>query len=165
MAQDYGEQAHVDSEKSHLVVLLDEARAYTRSVLHDTDPQRVVHRISGWTVRDVVGHILVWEEEALRALQALHAGQPAYTIPDFVSFEDYNAHCVTRWQGESFEEIVASLDTVRERIKTLLLSMPPDRFEHAICFPWPAEGTLSMLMLIMAAHERGHVVEIARALD
>ena len=78
-------------EAQFLIALLDEARAYTLAEFGGADPTLVVHAGSGWTVRDVAGHILAWENVALQAVQALESGAPAYTIPDFVSFDAMNA--------------------------------------------------------------------------
>jgi hypothetical protein len=153
----------INREKARLIGLLDEARVYTLAVLDGLDPARCVHPASGWRVKDVVAHILVWEEEALRSLQALRDEQPFYTIPNFVSFDDYNRRAYERRKDVPLDQLLADLHTVRQDAKTILGALPPERFTGTMPFPWPWEGTLSEMMAIMAAHERGHSSEIARA--
>jgi uncharacterized protein (TIGR03083 family) len=153
----------IDREKARLIGLLDEARAYTLAVLDGLDPARRVHPATGWRVKDVVAHILVWEEEALLALQALSDGRSFYTIPNFVSFDDYNRRDYERRKDVPLDQLLADLHAVREDAKAILQALPPERFTGTMPFPWPWAGSLSEMMAIMAAHERGHSTEIARA--
>lgn len=152
-----------DGDIRHVIALLDEARAYTLAVLGGADPAQVVHPGSGWTVRDVAGHILAWEVEALRALQALESGAAAYAIPDFVSFEVTNARLRDQQRALSFADVQRELVAVRQQFKAVLTAFPADRFADEFDFPWPGRGTIAELVLIIAAHERGHAVEIGRA--
>ncbi len=149
-------------EAQFLIALLDEARAYTLAVLGGADPMLVVHAGSGWTVRDVAGHILAWENVALQAVQAFESGAPAYTIPDFVSFDAMNARIREQQRALSFDSIRRELTEVRKAFKAALEAIRPDRYATVLPFPWPGSGSLSKLVLIIAAHERGHAVEIGR---
>lgn len=159
-----GEKPDIQTQKARAHQQLDAARAYTDSVLSGPiDPQQVVHANTGWTVRDVAGHILMWEEETLRALEALHAGE-VYTISGFASFEDYNRRQFDRVRAMTFESVREQLGRVRARIKALLDDLPPEPFETPFEFPWPAHGTVGVLLYVMAEHEQWHAQEIAHAL-
>jgi uncharacterized protein (TIGR03083 family) len=153
----------ISREKARLIGLLDEARACTLAVLDGVDPARCVHPATGWRVKDVVAHILVWEEEALRSLQALRVGPSFYTIPNFVSFDDYNRRAYERRKDVPLDQLLADLRAVRDDAKAILGALPPKCFTDPIPFPWPWAGTLSEMITIMAAHEHGHSSEIARA--
>ncbi|MBN2306275.1 MAG: DinB family protein [Anaerolineae bacterium] len=158
---------HGDHENqiTGIIDRLDHARAETRRVLDGIDPDLIVHPVTGWRVKDVIGHILVWEEEALRSLRALHQDDQPYAIPDFGSFDTYNQRDYDRRREEPFEQLVAALEQVREDIKVALRAVPARWFEVELRFPWPDMGTLEHMMLIMAYHERGHIIEIARAVE
>ncbi len=149
-----------DLEKARLIRLLDEARASTLAVLERVDPARCVHPETGWCVKDVVAHILAWEEESLRSLQALRDDQPYYTIPDFASFDEYNRRRYEDYTPLPLDRLLANLHTVREETIAILRVLPPARFTDTMPFPWPWEGTLSEMMEVMAAHERIHITEI-----
>jgi hypothetical protein len=154
--------ADIDAEKARLIDDLDSARRRTLDILKDADENRIVHPASGWRVKDVVAHILIWEEEALAALRARQQGE-TYTIADFDSFEQYNARALERRRDAPFEQIKTELHAVREDMKTILRALPPDRFAGVMPYPWPWMGSLSDMMMIMAAHEREHADEIRRA--
>jgi hypothetical protein len=153
-----------DAEKARLVRLLDNTRLRTLTILEGIDGDRVVHPDTGWRVKDVVRHIVFWEEEALAALIALREGA-TYTIPDFVSFDAYNQQDFQRRRDQSFLQIQDDLRTVRNRLKTALIALPPERFDGTMLFPWPQGGTLSAMMAIMAGHECEHVNEIVSAVE
>lgn len=149
-------------EKRCLIQLLDDARQDTLAILKQVDPEQVVHLRSQWRVKDVVGHIALWEEEALTALLALRDGR-IYTIADFVSFDAYNEVDYRRRRDQPFTSILDDLRTVRARLKATLWAVPPERFSGIMRYPWPWEGTLGELIETMAAHEREHAREIAAA--
>jgi hypothetical protein len=153
-----------DVEKVRLIRLLDSARLRTLTILEGIDGDRVVHQDTGWRVKDVVGHIVFWEEEALAALVALKEGT-AYTIADFVSFDAYNQQDFRRRRNQPFLQIQDDLHAVRYRLKAALVALPPERFEGYMLFPWPQWGTLSHMIAIMAAHEYEHASEIVSAVE
>jgi hypothetical protein len=156
--------ADVESEKARLIDELDSARRRTLSILKDADGNHVVHAATGWRVKDVVAHILIWEEEALAALRARQKGE-TYTITGFDGFERYNARAFERWRDTPFEQIKTGLHDVREAMKMVLRALPPERFAGLMVYPWPWAGSLSDMMAIMAAHERSHADEIRQAIQ
>ena len=65
----------VEEARQRSLNLLDETRLETRSTLSGIDPERVVHTDErAWRVRDVVGHLSVWNGEAARSLSAYARG-------------------------------------------------------------------------------------------
>lgn len=150
----------IEAEKQRLIVLLDEARCLTNTALDAVDPDHIVHVATQWTAKDVVGHILVWEEEALRSLEALAAGEGHYVIADFTTFEAYNARDAARRRDHTLAHLRAELTRVHEHAKAILSDLPAEAFAQVFPFPWPWAGTLSEMMAIMAAHERSHAQEI-----
>ncbi len=149
-------------EKRCLIQLLDDARQTTLATLEHIDPELIVHPHSRWRVKDVVGHLAFWEEEALRSLLALRDGR-IYTIAEFVSFDATNEEDFRRRHDQSFTSLLNDLRTVRERLKAVLWAMPPGRLAGVMRFPWPWEGTPGELIETMAAHEREHLREIEAA--
>jgi hypothetical protein len=154
----------IDAEKARLIDDLDDARRRTLAILQDADPDCIVHPDSGWRVKDMAAHILIWEVEALAALRARQKGG-SYTIADFDGFDEFNERALARYRGLSLAQIKTELHTVREAIKTILLALPPDRFAGTMAYPWPWMGSLSDLMAIMAEHERQHADDIRQALQ
>lgn len=153
----------IEAEKQRLIALLDEARRVTDSALDTVAPDQIVHPATGWTAHDVAGHILAWEEEALRSLQALAADEDDYVIAEFTTFEDYNARDAAIRRTHTLDHLRAELARVREEAKAILRDLPPQQFTRTLRFPWPWAGTLSEMMVIMAAHERSHARQILAA--
>jgi hypothetical protein len=154
----------VEMEKRRLIQLLDDTRRTTVHILHEVNTDRVVHAESGWQVKDLVGHIVFWEEEALAWLLALKEGR-IYTIAEFVSFEAVNHHDYQRRRDHTYQHILDDFHAVRDRLKAALLALPAERFDQVMRFPWPWRGTLSEMIETMAAHEREHALEIVAALS
>ena len=72
--------------------LLDKTLQETRLALSDIDPERVVHDgNSPWRVRDVIGHIGVWNGEAAQSLLAHAAGGKYHCISSEAKYDEYNA--------------------------------------------------------------------------
>jgi hypothetical protein len=154
----------IDAEKARLIDDLDDARRRTLAILQDADENCVVYPDSGWRVKDMAAHILIWEVEALAALRARQKGG-TYTIADFDSFDQYNERARLRYRDLPLTQIMAELHTVRETIKAILRALPPERFAGVMAYPWPWMGSLGDLMAIMAEHERQHADDIRQALQ
>jgi hypothetical protein len=153
----------IEAEKVRLIFELDNARRRLLDILKDADENRVVYPVSGWRVKDMVAHVLIWEEEALLFLRAMQKGE-RYTIVDFVSFESYNERAIATRRETPYDELKASLHAVRDEMKTILRALPPERFAGMVMWPWPWMGSLSGMIEVMVEHERSHAEEIRRAL-
>jgi hypothetical protein len=71
----------VEQRRRQTLNLLDKTRRETRSELSRLDPERVVHTDErAWRVRDVVGHLGVWNGEAAHSLSAYSTGGEYYCI-------------------------------------------------------------------------------------
>ncbi|MBI5957123.1 MAG: DinB family protein [Chloroflexi bacterium] len=154
----------MDVEKRRLIQLLDQTRKDTLLILSQVKAEQVIHPDSGWQVKDLVGHIVFWEEEAAAWLLALKEGR-IYTIAEFESFEAVNHHDFKRRRDHTYQHILDDLHAVRERMKAALLALPTERFEGMLRFPWPWRGSLSEMIETMVAHEREHAFEIMRIIS
>lgn len=153
-----------DNEKARLIFALDTARRRTLEILKDADENRTVHPGSGWRVKDMVAHLLIWEEETLIALQALQKGEK-YVIADFGSFDSYNERAIAPRLDTPFEQLKTELHTVREQMKAALLALPPELFSGMMPYPWPWMGSLGNMIEVMVRHEQSHADEIRRAMQ
>jgi hypothetical protein len=154
----------IDAEKARLIDDLDDARRRTLAILQDADADCIVYPDSGWCVKDMAAHILLWEVEALAAVRARQQGE-SYTIADLDGVDQFSERGRVRYCGQSLTQIKTGLHTVRKEMKTILRALPPDCFAGMMAYPWPWTGSLSALMAIMAEHERQHADEIRQALQ
>lgn len=77
-----------------------------------------------WSVRDLLGHIATWEEEALKALPVILEGK---TLPRYASsggIDAFNAREQDRKGGITLAELKRDLAATHERLIAYLTSVP-----------------------------------------
>jgi len=85
--------------------------------------------VGHWSVRDVLAHILAWEEEAVTRLDLLAAERPQDIawIGDEEELEAWNAHAHQRYAGLALAEVMRRLVEVQGRILAGLESLSEER--------------------------------------
>jgi uncharacterized damage-inducible protein DinB len=102
---------------------------------------------SAWTARDVLAHVLAWQEEALRRF---HQGQVrCLTRPEI---EEWNAAAHERMRDLPWDEIVARIQAAHVRLKAHLSDEPPSWFA-ACTYRHYTEHTRSLLALATSGAE------------
>lgn len=145
-----------------LVVLLDDTRKASRIFLKGIDPNLVVYAESGWRVRDIIGHMTDWDIEAVRGFDAFMQGE-VYEIPGFTDFDSYNhPKAKARW-NQPFNAVVAEWEVKHAALKDAVRALPPDKLGEIIRYPWQQNGSLRLMVRIMAGHEHGHVHDMVKA--
>jgi len=148
--------------KTRLLGLLDDARQRMLVTLESAPYDRVIYPESGWRVKDILGHITFWEEEAARSLRAYGQGE-SYTLPDYVDLETSNVRDIEKRKDYSAGQIRADWLVARESLKAALATLPPDKLAGQMVCPWKARSTVERLIIDMADHEREHAEDICRA--
>src|SRR5437870_5790652 len=78
--------------KRRLVDQLDQSRQRLLDAVKATSPEQMINE--SWTLRDVLGHIAIWELEAVRSLRAYNNGQEyqisSLVFNDFSTMDRYN---------------------------------------------------------------------------
>jgi hypothetical protein len=147
----------LDAKKERLVARLAASRAVLARVLAGIDPDRVVR--PGWTAKDLIGHVLMWEEGTACALEARQRDQ-TYDVPGFESFDQYNAQAREEMRDVPLAEMHDRLGTARARLLAALHALTAEQFAAPIAFPHTWTGTITRLLRIIANHEREHAREI-----
>lgn len=148
--------------KTRLLDLLDDARRGMLAALESVSYDRVIYPKSGWRVKDILGHITFWEEEAARSLHAYGQGS-SYILPDYTDLETSNMQDVEKRKNYSAGQIRADWLVARERLKAALATLPPDKLDGQMLCPWKALSTVERLIIDMVDHERDHTEDIRRA--
>ena len=88
--------------------------------------------VGRWSVRDVLAHILAWEEEAVTRLDLLAAERPQdfARITNEEELEAWNARAHERNAGLSLAEVMRRLEDVQGRILAGLDSLSDGAAQH-----------------------------------
>ena len=61
-------------DKKNLLKKLSKVHLATRTTLKKVELEMTVHKDSGWSVRDILGHIATWNLEVAKSINAYQAG-------------------------------------------------------------------------------------------
>jgi len=135
--------------------LLDGTRRETRSALSRLDPERVVHTDErAWRVRDVVGHLGVWNGEAARSLSAYAGGGEYYCVPSEAQYYEYNGPAADERRTWTIQQVWAEYEQSHDQLKGLVETMPAEKWDGDMLYPWRERGTVEGLIRTMMNHER-----------
>jgi len=135
--------------------LLDQTRRATRSALSSLDPELVVNNDErAWRVRDVVGHLAVWNGEAARSLSAHAMGAEYFCITASTKYDEYNGPAADERSTWRMEQVWAEYEASHEQLKKMVEQMPVERWDREMVYPWSERGTTEMLIKRMMKHEK-----------
>jgi hypothetical protein len=92
-----------------------------------------------WSVKDVIAHVTWWEEEALRHLPLIIAGDrpPRYSVA-YGGIDAFNAMMAERKRDLSLSDILTQQEDTHRRLVDFIQSVPEDqitretRFRHRL---------------------------------
>jgi hypothetical protein len=147
-------RSDVIDERESTLGLMRRTRRLTRAALEPLDPEAVIgDGDDGWMVRDVIGHLGVWNGEAAKALEA-HAFGETYTVLDAARrYDDYNATATKERRAWPMERVWAEYDETHARFEAAVESMPTDRWDVPVVYPWTEVGSIPGLVVLMTEHE------------
>ena len=150
--------------KPELLRALDETHRRTLEILRAADPDQVVYEESGWRVKDIAAHVVTWETETLRSFHAFRRGG-AYSIPNFVSDDDFNGFAAASRMDEPMPQIMEDWEATRSWLKMILNAMSEDDFSAEMTYPSGRRGSARVLVQEIVEHEAEHAQHIRAALE
>ncbi|MFC2065396.1 DinB family protein [Chloroflexota bacterium] len=83
--------------------------------------------IGEWSVCDIIAHVTVWEEEALKALPIILAGERLPRYSDlYGGIDAFNAQMTEKNRSLSLEEVLRRRDETHQRLLTYVRSAPQE---------------------------------------
>lgn len=138
-----------------LLNLLDKTRRETRTLLSSLDPERIIHTDErAWRVRDIVGHLGVWNGEAVRSLSAYLNGGEYYCIPTDAQYYEYNGPAADERRTWAMDQVWAEYETAHDKLKSLVETMPDEKWANDMVYPWNERGTVERFIKVMMDHEK-----------
>jgi len=147
--------SNVEETRRLMLDLLDKTRRETRSLLSQLDPERVVHNDErAWRVRDIVGHLGVWNGEAARSLSAYAKGGEYICIPTDAKYYEYNGPAADERRTWTIEQVWAEYEASHDQLKSIVERMPAEKWDGEMVYPWNERGTVGHLIKVMMDHEK-----------
>jgi len=140
-----------------MLQLLDVTQRETRLALSGIDPERVVFNDNPiWRLRDVVGHIGVWNGEAAHSLRVHAEGGEYQCIESEMQYDEYNAFAVEERRAWNIDQVWAEYEASYDQLKLVLVTMPDENWNTEMLYPWNERGTVRNLIEIMMKHAAEH---------
>lgn len=150
-------------EKETLLQDLQETFQSAIKQLDSIDTATIIFKESGWTARDIIDHIAMWEEEKVKGLEAFFEGD-VYLTPDFSSDElhDYNRRLRDARLECGIEDVFAAWRSIRHRLIAVVEAMPDNQLKSAMTPPWGGAETMRALAVAQDAirHQNEHMAQI-----
>jgi DinB superfamily len=129
------------NRREQLLKRLDRAwRAFQESYAGLSGTERLEAGVTGnWSVKDVVAHVTVWEEEALKHLPLILAGgkPPRYGLT-YGGIDAFNAQTMKQKRDLSLSEVLQQSEAVHQRLVAFVENAPEEqlgsetRFRHRL---------------------------------
>jgi hypothetical protein len=145
----------VTETRKQMLDLLDKTQRETRALLSQLDPERVIHTDErAWRVRDILGHLGVWNGEAVRSLKAYAEGGEYYCIPTDAQYYAYNGPAADERRTWTMEQVWAEYYAAHDQLKRIVESMPDEKWDGEMMYPWNERGMVERLIKVMMDHEK-----------
>ncbi len=123
--------------KQQLLKKLDTAWATIRESYDGlSDAQMTGSRVtSDWSVRDILAHVSIWEEEALKYLPLIiKGGTPPRYSATYGGIDAFNALMMEQAKDLSLAGVLERLDETHRRLIDFLKEVPEEQFTHETRF-------------------------------
>lgn len=151
-------------EKQRLIASLKDTYDELLALVEGVDPEMQVNPETDWRIRDIIGHLAVWDRESARSIRAFQAGGE-YSIPNFEE-DSFNNQELKDHRDQSTASVFESWKQERGEFIAAVEDMPAEQFGAEFLYPWGGEyGNVSTIVDYMTGHDVEHRVEIERVLE
>jgi len=153
---------HID--KTGLMERLAENYSSVSALLEGIDLDIPVYKDNDWRIRDIVGHISIWDRQVAKSLIAFKAGED-WSIPDFEE-DAFNQQQVLEGRKLNAQQVLSEWEQARKDFIATVQAIPIDRFPGDVLYPWGDErGSITNLVQYMIDHDIEHRSEIEKAIQ
>lgn len=118
-------------KKQQLLDKIEQAwQAFQESYAGLSDDQMLTPGASGaWSVKDILAHVTIWEEEALKYLPVILDGKPTprYAVL-YGGINAFNDQMIQQKQGLSLDEVRKQLDETHCKLIEYIQTAPEEQF-------------------------------------
>jgi uncharacterized damage-inducible protein DinB len=132
---------------------------------------------SGWTLKDLLGHLASWAAEFRSQVDTMaRGGAFDYSIPYALSVigpNEWNAIAASAQRGRALAEVLDQFEEETGRLQDLVLALPEARLFAPAASPLAPSGdpeetiqaSIAQIVLGKCSHDRYHLGQIAAWLD
>jgi DinB superfamily len=124
-------------KRQQLLERLDEAwAALEESYAGLADSEMIEPGVMGeWSVKDILGHVTTWEEEALKVLPLIiQGGKPPRYSTQYGGIDAFNARMIRQKQGLSLSDVLRQREEVHSRLIDCVQGAPEELFTRETSF-------------------------------
>ena len=114
--------------------------AHERSIRASTDltrDQLCIEPVTGdWTVKDMLGHVVTWNEEFRRAIRGILKKEKTVSTPAKIDFDNWNEARIAEKRKWSWKRICTDLDRDFSEAIELIVHLQPNEFRKYGTTPW-----------------------------
>jgi hypothetical protein len=138
-ALDQGNEATIEcvNRRKQLLRRLDDAwRAFHESYGDLPEEKRLEPGVIGdWSVKDIIAHVSVWEEETLKHLPVILTGQkpPRYSVTHG-GIDAFNAETMKQRKNLPLAEVLRQSEAIHQRVIALIESAPEAQLDSKTRF-------------------------------
>lgn len=148
------------SQAEELIRKLDQTHENIAALLPRLEPFREREICPGWTIKEILAHLTGWDELVVAFLEAFTRGEQPAT-PAFRSIDEYNAGTVSARSHLDYPQVHEEWLRTRQRLRQVLLQMPPRMFTQTFLLLMGEPGTIADLLEIFIEHDAEHAAQIA----
>jgi len=94
-----------------------------------SDAQLLEPRVTGeWSVKDILAHVAIWEEEALKYLPLIARGERPPRYVQYGGLDAFNAQMIEQKQSMALSEVLSYRDETHHRLISYLQSVQEEHF-------------------------------------
>lgn len=145
----------MDENESEPVDNLDTAESLVRQLertqyegmatLSELDPEAVVYKDSGWRVKDIIAHLVAWDEPTAACFRAYADGGES-CIQGYQGVDEFNWAEYEKWRDLPYAQVYARWDAARTHIKEIVATFTPEQLAGTMRYPSGNLGNCAQLI-------------------
>ncbi len=148
------------SKESALRRIRESRQALIQGIQGLSEAEMTGPRVEGaWTIKDVLGHIVAWEQACLEPLECYQAGGP-FQCDDISDHDAWNAAQAARRRETPTQAILEEMEEVRRRLLAAAGQCTQGQWAQKLHLPWGEEAGMAEMLNGLAWHEEEHLKSI-----
>ena len=155
---------HLPQIKRDLIAGLDRRRAEARALVESLPPKLTMYDDSDWRLRDLIIHLTALEADMIQAMHnAIEGAAFQVDLRGQATVKELYELRRRERAHESWRQVQAEWQRVRQQLRGLVLAFPADRMEEPFSTPFFQDCNLFEAVQACNTHETGHLAEIRAA--